>query len=62
MPYAVEEMRPADWPQVAEIYLAGIANSLKEGFEKAEQALEEGKGLEALERLREASHSARADS
>ena len=37
----------------AAIYLAGLAPTLKEGVGKAEQALDAGKGLETLERLRE---------
>ena len=41
----------------AAIYLADLASSLKEGWEKAEQALDAGKGLESLESLRNASNS-----
>lgn len=36
----------------AAIYLADLAGSLKEGWQKAEQALSAGKGLQALESLR----------
>lgn len=39
----------------AAIYLAGMADTLRDGFLAAEQALDEGKGTEALERLRAAS-------
>lgn len=39
----------------AAIYLSGIANSLKNGWEIAEAALDAGKGTEALEGLRKAS-------
>jgi anthranilate phosphoribosyltransferase len=38
----------------AAIYLAGIADTLKEAIEKAETALDQGKGIEALDRLRDA--------
>lgn len=41
----------------AAIYLSGLASSLREGWEIAEQALDQGKGTMALERLREASHA-----
>lgn len=39
----------------AAIYLSGLADSLREGWQKAEVSLAEGKGLAALERLRSAS-------
>lgn len=41
----------------AAIYLGGLAESLRQGFEIAENALEEGVGMEALERLRAASQA-----
>jgi anthranilate phosphoribosyltransferase len=41
----------------AAIYLAGLADSLREGWQKAEASLAEGKALAALERLRAASHA-----
>ena len=41
----------------AAIYLAGIAATLKAGIERAEQALDAGKGIEMLERLREATNA-----
>ena len=41
----------------AAIYLAGLADSLREGWQKAEASLAEGKALAALERLRSASHA-----
>ena len=41
----------------AAIYLAGQAESLREGWQLAEAALASGKGTAALERLREASHA-----
>ena len=41
----------------AAIYLAGFADSLREGWQKAEASLAEGKGLAALDRLRSASHA-----
>lgn len=41
----------------AAIYLAGMAESLREGWQLAEAALATGKGMEALTRLREASHA-----
>jgi anthranilate phosphoribosyltransferase len=39
----------------AAIYLAGLAQSLREGWQLAEASLASGKGKAALERLREAS-------
>jgi anthranilate phosphoribosyltransferase len=41
----------------AAVYLAGIAETLKEGWEKAEMALDAGRGTEALELLRETTNS-----
>ena len=41
----------------AAIYLAGLADSLRQGWEAAEAALDAGAGVEALERLRLASAS-----
>ncbi len=41
----------------AAIYLAGLADSLREGWQKAEASLADGKGLQALERLRVASRA-----
>jgi anthranilate phosphoribosyltransferase len=41
----------------AAIYLSGLADSLTEGWQLAEAALVDGKGLDALARLREASHA-----
>lgn len=41
----------------AAIYLADLAGSIKEGYEKASAALEAGKGREMLEHLREASQT-----
>lgn len=41
----------------AAIYLAGLVDTLKEGWEKAETALDVGKGTEMLESLREATNS-----
>jgi anthranilate phosphoribosyltransferase len=41
----------------AAIYLAGLADSLREGWQKAEASLAEGKALAALDRLRSASHA-----
>lgn len=42
----------------AAIYLAGLADSLREGWQQAEAALADGKGMQALERLRDASQTA----
>jgi anthranilate phosphoribosyltransferase len=39
----------------AAIYLGGLADSLREGWQKAEASLADGSGLRALERLKEAS-------
>ncbi|MGQ0561248.1 MAG: anthranilate phosphoribosyltransferase [Gemmatimonadota bacterium] len=41
----------------AAIYLAGMADSLKSGWENAEQALDRKKGMQALEALRAASNT-----
>jgi anthranilate phosphoribosyltransferase len=41
----------------AAIYLAGLADSLRGGFDQAEKALDAGKGMEALEALKSASQS-----
>ena len=41
----------------AAIYLSGLADSLREGWQLAEAALADGKGMEALARLREATHA-----
>jgi anthranilate phosphoribosyltransferase len=41
----------------AAIYLSGLADSLRAGFEAAESALDAGKGTHALEALRSASNS-----
>jgi anthranilate phosphoribosyltransferase len=41
----------------AAIYLAGLASSLRDGFEQAEKALDAAKGIEALEALVSASHA-----
>lgn len=41
----------------AAIYLAGLSESLRTGWEMAESALDAGVGMDALERLRSASHS-----
>ena len=41
----------------AALYVAGLAETLGEGVERAVQALEAGHGLEALERLREATNT-----
>ena len=38
----------------AAVYLAGLAETLKEAIEKAEAALDEGKGAEVLQQLRAA--------
>jgi anthranilate phosphoribosyltransferase len=43
----------------AGFFVAGSADSLKDGLGRAEAVLEEGKGLEALERVREATRSER---
>jgi anthranilate phosphoribosyltransferase len=43
----------------AAIYLSGLADSLREGWQQAEASLADGKGLQALERLRAASHAVR---
>lgn len=44
----------------AAIYVAGLAPSLEDGVTRAEEAIDAGAGLEALDRLREASHRAAA--
>ena len=41
----------------AAIYLAGLADSLREGWQKAEAALADGKGMQALQKLRSATHA-----
>lgn len=42
----------------AAIYVAGLAGTLVEGVGKAEEAVDSGAGMNALERLRDASHRA----
>lgn len=41
----------------AAIYLSGLADSLREGWQLGEAALADGKGMEALARLRAATHA-----
>jgi anthranilate phosphoribosyltransferase len=42
----------------AAIYVAGSASSLREGVAAASNALEQGKGMQALENLRSATQAA----
>jgi anthranilate phosphoribosyltransferase len=44
----------------AAMYVAGVVDSLEQGVTEADAALEDGRGLEALERLRDATRAAGA--
>jgi len=44
----------------AAVYVAGLEASLEKGVERAEAALGQGKGVEALDRLRDATRRATA--